>query len=148
MKQYERILRAGIRERFEGEDTASQAATSALVAQLGIQPAGGTAGVYSPAEAGGCPLGWLPIFERTLRRLVRLGWNRELVQVRQKGGELRVVVHDAPTPMRTVIERAKVRSRKRCAVCGHAADPASPGLCGSHAMNGWTSTAAPAPSAE
>lgn len=135
--QYKRILRADIRERFEGMDVASQVATTALITQLGIRPAGVAAGVYSPAEAGACPFGWVPLFERALRRLVKQGWNREQVQVRQKGGELRVVVREAPTPMRTIIERAKVKSRKRCAVCGQPADGKRPGLCGPHRALGW-----------
>lgn len=140
-RQYERVIQADIRARFEGMDAASQAATAALVTQLRIRTTDPTAGVYSSAEAGACPLGWVTIFERTLRRLIGLGWNRELVQVRQKGCELRIELREDSVPMRTIVERAEMKSRKRCAVCGRAAGPMSLGLCGPHATLGWPSSA-------
>lgn len=138
-RQAKRILQADVRERFEGMDAASQAATAALVAQLRIRQAGAAQAAYSVEPAGACPRPWLPMFERTLRRLLRIGWNRELSMVRQKGGRALVYIRGGTRPMHTILDRFEARSARTCAICGAGAERQTPGLCGPHALAGWPS---------
>ena len=139
--RYERIIRDDIRERFEGMDACSQAATAALVAQLRIRQAGAAQTAYSVELAGACPRPWLAMFERTLRRLLKIGWNRELSMVRQKGGRALMYIRGGTRPMHTILDRFEARSAKTCAVCGAGAERQTPGLCGPHGLTGWPSMA-------
>ncbi len=64
------------------------------------------------------PVGWVPLVERLVARLIKLGWNRRLAQVKEKFGGLRFYVDDASDEVHAAIDRAERRSYRTCEVCG------------------------------
>lgn len=106
--------------------------TRAIVAKNGITFGFEPGRPYPPEEMGACPVGWLGMFERAVQRLIKVGWDRRLDQVKAKFGRARMYLPTATRPMETIIERFMVRSAKVCAVCGARAEKDSPGACGPH----------------
>jgi hypothetical protein len=63
---------------------------------------------------------WIPIVDDLFTHLIRLGWDRQLAQVKEKFDELRVYIDDTTPEMQRRIHDAVVRSREtpreRCAL--------------------------------
>jgi hypothetical protein len=63
--------------------------------------------------------GWVSILDALATRLIALGWDRRLLQVREKFGVLRFYPESGYTPqMQAAIEEAEVRSAITCEDCG------------------------------
>jgi hypothetical protein len=63
-------------------------------------------------------LGWLPLIERLIVRLIALGWNREVAQIKPKFGGLRFYVGVATDAMHEAIQEAEEESLRTCDACG------------------------------
>lgn len=68
------------------------------------------------------PQGWEKLVDRLLARLIVLGWDKDLQQVKEKFGGLRVYIGSAPVKVHRRIERAERRSFKICIACGSSKD--------------------------
>lgn len=106
--------------------------TRAIVTKYGITFGFEPGRPYPPEEMGACPVGWLGMFERTVQRLIKLGWDRQLDQVKYKFGRVRMYPRSSTRPMDTIVQRFMARSAKVCATCGARAERDSPGSCGPH----------------
>ena len=73
---------------------------------------------YPVGEMDWLPVGWLPMIERLIVRLTKLGWNRRIAQAKEKFGGLRWYVGRAGPAVRAAIDRAEARSYKTCDRCG------------------------------
>lgn len=73
---------------------------------------------YPVGEMDWLPMGWLPMVERLVVRLIKLGWNRRLAQAKEKFGGLRFYIGKASLEVRAAIDRAEARSYKTCDRCG------------------------------
>ncbi len=71
-----------------------------------------------PAESDSCGSGWLPLIEDLVQKLIALGWNREVVQVKTKFGALRFYVAEHTEEMEKLIAQAENRSASVCERCG------------------------------
>ena len=74
--------------------------------------------LYPVGEMEWPPPGWMPLVERLIARLIKLGWNRHLAQVKSKFGGLRYYVGRASPAVRAAITRAELRSYRACDRCG------------------------------
>jgi hypothetical protein len=70
----------------------------------------------------GIPEGWIPLVERLVQRLIRLGWDRHLAQVKPKFGGLRFYVGESTEPVSRAIHRANRLAERTCCVCGKAVE--------------------------
>jgi len=123
--------------RDEAVDSPARRGTKTIVAKYGLIFGFEPHRPYLPEEMGSCPVGWLGMFERTVQRLIRLGWDRRLDQIKVKGTTARMYVRTSTRPMETVIARFVARSAKVCASCGARADKDSPGFCSPHSREVW-----------
>ena len=82
--------------------------------------------------------GWIPILDGLADRLVALGWDRDLRQVKEKFGGLRFYIGQATPEMHNEIKKAETMAWKTCEICGKAAKPRRSGwlktLCDDHAQ--------------
>jgi hypothetical protein len=74
--------------------------------------------LYPVGEMDWPPPGWVPLVERLIVRLIKLGWNRRLAQVKEKFGGLRFYVGKSSPAVRAAITRAESRSYRTCDKCG------------------------------
>jgi hypothetical protein len=51
--------------------------------------------------------GWLGIIQRLFETLIKLGWNREVLQIKEKFGGLRIYLNDVPENYYHFIEQAE-----------------------------------------
>lgn len=62
--------------------------------------------------------GWLPILDRLADDLVKMGWDRELHQVKEKFGTLRFYIGHGTDAMFARIDQAEQESARTCEGCG------------------------------
>jgi len=62
--------------------------------------------------------GWVPILDRLAEDLVKLGWDRQLDQVKEKFGTLRFYIPVETDAMSDRIQQAEDESAKTCEECG------------------------------
>jgi hypothetical protein len=74
--------------------------------------------LYPVADVGWPPAGWMPMIERLVIRLIKLGWDRHLSQVKVKFGGLRFYVGGVTPAARAVIDKVQARSLRICDDCG------------------------------
>ncbi len=74
-------------------------------------------GLYS-GFGGSVGEGWLPILDRLAEDLVRMGWDRQLDQVKEKFGTLRFYLRASTAEMGERIDRAISESGRTCENCG------------------------------
>lgn len=113
-------------------------AMAAVVVKYDIRWADRPSWPYPVEDLGALPVGWLPLFARLVRRLIRLGWDRHLSVAKEKSGLLVVVLGDEDSqPMKTAIDRAARDSTRTCGVCGSPGElrqvPRIAARCGRHA---------------
>jgi hypothetical protein len=81
--------------------------------------------------------GWWPILDRLMGRLIELGWNRELAQVKEKYGGLRFYIYGVDEKIYDAvyeaIDDAEAEAARTCEWCG------TPGKCSSWDA-GWMLT--------
>ena len=62
--------------------------------------------------------GWLPIVENALERMIVAGWDRNLAQVKQKFGGLRIYIGYTNEAITRIIREAESACDKACEHCG------------------------------
>lgn len=62
--------------------------------------------------------GWLGIIQSLIETLNKLGWNKEIIQVKEKFGGLRFYVNNLPDNAIFFISEAEKESYKTCEICG------------------------------
>lgn len=62
--------------------------------------------------------GWAPLVEQLVLKLIDLGWDRRVAQVKSKFGRLRFYIGSGTLPMFRAIEQAERRSLRMCERCG------------------------------
>lgn len=62
--------------------------------------------------------GWIPIVERCLDALIAAGWNRELMQVKEKFGGLRVYLGEHHKEHEDIVAEACAEAARTCEDCG------------------------------
>lgn len=62
--------------------------------------------------------GWIPILDRLAEDLVKLGWDRDLSQVKEKFGTLRFYINATSEAMEARIDQAEDESAITCEECG------------------------------
>lgn len=89
-----------------------------IVKEYDLRWDGDPARRYPVTEVGWCPSGWMPLVEALVVRLVALGWNRRLAQVKVEFGALTFFIGPGSTRVHATISRAERRSLRICDVCG------------------------------
>jgi hypothetical protein len=74
-------------------------------------------GLYSGFDGSVGP-GWIPLLDRLAADLVALGWDRRLLQVKEKYGGLRFYIADSSSEMEARISQAEQESEQICESCG------------------------------
>lgn len=62
--------------------------------------------------------GWLPIVERALIEMISAGWDRQLHQVKEKFGGLRLYIGQGNIEIEGIIRRAEDKAAITCEQCG------------------------------
>lgn len=83
-------------------------------------------GLYSGFD-GAVGDGWIPILDRLAEDLIRMGWDRDLRQVKEKFGTLRFYVGDHTEEMSHRIFQAEEESGVTCEECGKPGEVDGPG---------------------
>lgn len=68
-----------------------------------------------------CPDGWLRLVDQCFSELIAHGWNRELFQVKEKFGGLRVYLDTDDQALFSIIRKYEHQSHLTCVVCGNKA---------------------------
>jgi len=66
----------------------------------------------------GVKTGWYSIVKELISELIKLGWDREIVQVKEKFGGLRFYVSTLPEGGIDVMSKYEALSYNTCEVCG------------------------------
>lgn len=64
--------------------------------------------------------GWLPLVKELIDDLIKLGWNRELCDIKEKFGGLRFYINGSTDEIIDRIIKAENDSYKICELCGNA----------------------------
>jgi len=62
--------------------------------------------------------GWYSIVKDLIEKLIELGWNREICQVKEKFGGLRFYINDGSPEIFAAIREAENKSYETCEKCG------------------------------
>jgi hypothetical protein len=63
-------------------------------------------------------LGWNLIIKNLIQDLIRLGWNKEVIQVKEKFGGLRFYINEGTDEIHQRIGEAELESMKTCEITG------------------------------
>jgi hypothetical protein len=69
-------------------------------------------------KCGSVGAGWVPVLDKLFEKLVALGWDRQIAQIKEKCGNLRVYLNSYTPEMRAAIEEAEAEASETCEVCG------------------------------
>lgn len=84
-----------------------------------------------PTCSSGVGIGWIPILEELTSTLIKLGWDKQLEQVKEKFGCLRFYIGKGSPEMYDAIIEAEKASNITCEKCG------KPGI---RRSGGWIKT--------
>lgn len=76
--------------------------------------------------------GWFPLIKRLIEDLINLGWNKEIVDIKEKFGTIRFYINEGNDKIFNRIIDAEVESSKVCEISG------KPGEL--RRVNGWYKT--------
>jgi hypothetical protein len=62
--------------------------------------------------------GWYELEKNLIEDLIKLGWNKEVCQVKEKFGGLRFYINDGSDEIFKRIDQAESESYKTCEICG------------------------------
>lgn len=65
-----------------------------------------------------CDKGWIPLLRSTLSSLLLVGWDGNLLQVKEKFGGLRIYIGSGTDIMFDMLDTAEQESFTICEVCG------------------------------
>jgi hypothetical protein len=63
-------------------------------------------------------LGWNLIIKNLIQDLIKLGWNKEVIQVKEKFGGLRFYINEGTDEIHQRIAQAELESMKTCEITG------------------------------
>lgn len=63
-------------------------------------------------------LGWNLIIKNLIQDLIKLGWNKEVIQVKEKFGGLRFYINEGTDAIHERIGQAELESMKTCEITG------------------------------
>jgi hypothetical protein len=66
------------------------------------------------------PPGWVPLAEQLIQDLIRLGWDRRVLQIKEKFGTLRLYISQRELPLVDLTIDAREKSGIICQECGGA----------------------------
>lgn len=81
--------------------------------------------VPHPEGGSWLPLGWGAIVDNLIEDLIALGWDKGLLQVKEKFGGLRFYITQSDTELHERIRKAMDASRQTCTTCGEPGIPRS-----------------------
>jgi hypothetical protein len=67
-----------------------------------------------------CGTGWYPLIQKLIEDLIKLGWNKQICQAKEKFGGLRFYTNDLPDGGRLLVNFAEGDSYQICEECGEA----------------------------
>lgn len=62
--------------------------------------------------------GWYPIVKKLIEDLIELGWDKQIIQVKEKFGGLRFYINDGSIEIYDRISEAEKSSYETCEICG------------------------------
>lgn len=62
--------------------------------------------------------GWLGLIKELIEEAIKLGWDRQVCQIKEKFGGLRFYINGAPDEVHKLIREAEDKSYEICEVCG------------------------------
>jgi hypothetical protein len=121
----------------ERERRARETAYAALVVKYDLRSDGDPSQPFSDFLCD-IPLGWLHLIEGMVCALIALGWDRQVGQMKERLGALRVYVgHHCTDAMQRLIDETERRSLTICDKCGNPGTlrpgPGIETLCNEHA---------------
>ena len=66
--------------------------------------------------------GWYPIIKDLIDGLIKLGWDKNVIQVKEKFGGLRFYIDEGSDEMYKLIVGAEKKSYETCQVCGNSGE--------------------------
>lgn len=76
--------------------------------------------------------GWLGIIQRLFETLIKLGWNKEVLNIKEKFGGMSIFLSDIPENSYHFIIEAERQSFSVCEICGEPGEQ--------HKISGWIHT--------
>jgi hypothetical protein len=70
----------------------------------------------------GVGVGWYPLIADLIKKLVALGWDKQVCQVKQKFGGLRFYINSGSEQIHELIDQAQRKSHTICEHCGQPGD--------------------------
>jgi hypothetical protein len=67
---------------------------------------------------GSVGLGWYPIIKDLIEDLIKLGWDKQLCQAKEKFGGLRFYINSGSDEIHKRIQLAENQSYETCEICG------------------------------
>jgi len=65
-----------------------------------------------------CGDGWLPLIQECIQKLIDAGWNKEIIQIKEKFGTLRFYTNKLNDECWKIISEAEEKSAVTCELCG------------------------------
>lgn len=62
--------------------------------------------------------GWLGLIKELIEEAIKLGWDRQVCQIKEKFGGLRFYINEASDEVHKLIQEAQNKSYEICEVCG------------------------------
>lgn len=69
-----------------------------------------------------CGDGWLPMIQELIEKAIKLGWNKQVCQVKEKFGGLRFYINGASDKVHDLISEYEKKSYSICENCGSTDD--------------------------
>lgn len=66
-----------------------------------------------------CGDGWLPIIQECIEKLIKVGWDRKIYQIKEKFGGLRFYACNLPELGDEIIREAESKCDITCELCGN-----------------------------
>lgn len=63
--------------------------------------------------------GWYPLLKKLISDLIKSGWNREILDIKEKFGGLRFYIYSGTEKIFKLIEKAEEKSYKICEITGN-----------------------------
>jgi hypothetical protein len=65
-----------------------------------------------------CHEGWYPLIQKLIEDLIKLGWDKQVTQVKEKFGGLRFYINEGSNEVHDRITKAEQESYTICEMCG------------------------------
>ena len=65
-----------------------------------------------------CDSGWYSLIKKLIEKLIEIGWDKQVTQVKEKFGGLRFYTNSLPDGGQELIRDAENKSLETCEVCG------------------------------